>query len=62
MPPPAPSFPAFETWQTMSESEQDALLARMETAKQRGALVRCLSAGAVLIAGAVVVGWLLLAP
>ena len=33
---PAPSFPAFDEWQKMSESEQDALLDRLETAKQRG--------------------------
>jgi len=36
MPQPAPSFPAFEDWKNMSEREQDALLDRLEAAKQRG--------------------------
>ena len=28
-------FPAFDVWQTMSESEQDALLAKIERARRR---------------------------
>jgi hypothetical protein len=33
-----PSFPPFEQWQRMSESEQDAFIARIEHAKARKAL------------------------
>lgn len=36
---PAPSFPAFDEWEKMSESEQDALLDRLET-KQRGPIFK----------------------
>ena len=32
-------FPAIDAWQQMSESEQDALLTRMETARWRDALL-----------------------
>jgi hypothetical protein len=47
-----PQFPAFDNWQKMSESEQDALLARMERARRRrGGLFRLLAA--VLLTGAV---------
>ena len=41
---PAPSFPAFDEWQSMSESEQDALLDRLET-KQRGPVFKRVAAG-----------------
>lgn len=41
---PAPSFPAFNEWQSMSESEQDALLDRLET-KQRGSIFKRVVAG-----------------
>jgi hypothetical protein len=34
-----PQFPAIDDWQRMSETEQDALLARMETARRRSALL-----------------------
>ena len=40
MPQPAPSFPGFDEWEKLSESEQDALLDRLETAKQRGSIMR----------------------
>lgn len=30
-----PPFPAFDVWEKMSESEQDALIARMESARRR---------------------------
>jgi hypothetical protein len=57
---PAPLFPAFDEWQKMSEQDQDALLDRLETAKQRGSLVKhvlivllcsaaCAAVGAVLL-------------
>lgn len=41
---PAPSFPAFDEWEKMSESEQDALLDRLET-KQRGSVFRRVAVG-----------------
>ena len=34
----APSFPAFDEWQKMSESEQDALIDRMEAVRRRQTL------------------------
>jgi hypothetical protein len=37
---PAQSFPAFDEWEKMSESEQDALLDRMETTKERGSTIK----------------------
>jgi hypothetical protein len=30
-----PGFPAFDEWARMSEQEQDAVLARMESARRR---------------------------
>ena len=49
----APQFLAIDDWQKMSETEQDALLARMETAQRRGILLyrlaiamACMAAGA----------------
>ncbi|TMJ72707.1 MAG: hypothetical protein E6G91_10030 [Alphaproteobacteria bacterium] len=51
-----PQFPAIDDWQKMSEAEQDALLARMESARRRGALLnRLLTALACTAAGAGVV-------
>ena len=51
-----PQFPAIDDWQKMSETEQDALLARMETARRRGALLyrllialTCTAAGAGIV-------------
>ncbi len=41
---PAPSFPAFDEWEKMSESEQDALLDRLET-KRRGSRFKRVVAG-----------------
>lgn len=41
---PAPSFPAFDEWEKMSESEQDALLDRLET-KQRGSVFKRVAVG-----------------
>lgn len=35
---PAQSFPVFDDWQSMTESEQDALLDKLETAKRRGSI------------------------
>lgn len=51
-----PQFPAIDDWQKMSEAEQDALLARMESARRRGALFyRLLIALACTAAGAGIV-------
>ena len=38
MPRAAPSFPAFDEWQKMSESEQDALLDALENGQHRNRL------------------------
>jgi hypothetical protein len=35
MAPPMPQFPMLEVWQTMDESEQDALIDRIESARRR---------------------------
>jgi hypothetical protein len=52
----APQFPAIDDWQKMSETEQDALLARMEAARRRVALLyRLLIAIACTAAGAGIV-------
>jgi hypothetical protein len=39
-----PTFPAFDVWQKMSESEQDALLGSMERSRRRNGLVGILIA------------------
>jgi hypothetical protein len=46
-------FPEFDVWQTMSESEQDALLAKIERARRRSeafinVLIAVLAAGGAL--------------
>ena len=46
MPRAAPSFPAFDEWQKMSESEQDALLDALEAGQRRGRLAMRLLIGA----------------
>jgi len=60
MPRSAPSFPAFDEWQTMSESEQDALLDRLETSRRRGAFATRLFVGAGLTAAVALMGAVLL--
>lgn len=62
MPPPAPSFPAFENWQSMSESEQDALIARLEGIRRRHARLRRAAIGVMVAVAAAAVALLLLAP
>jgi hypothetical protein len=62
MPPPAPSFPALENWQSMSESEQDALIARLEVTRRRGALLQRAAIGVTLVVAAAAVVLRLLAP
>jgi hypothetical protein len=47
---PAPSFPAFDEWEKMSESEQDALLDRLETTKQRGSTIKRVVMGLLSVA------------
>ena len=45
MPAPTPHFPAFDVWQSMSETEQDALIARLEVRTRRMALAKRLLLG-----------------
>jgi hypothetical protein len=55
MPRAALSFPAFDEWQKMSESEQDALLDSLEAGQRRGQLAMRLllgAAGTAIIAAA----------
>ncbi len=47
MPRAAPSFPAFDEWQRMSEGEQDALLDALESKERRGRLAMRLLVGLV---------------
>ncbi|MBX9590470.1 MAG: hypothetical protein K2X43_14275 [Hyphomonadaceae bacterium] len=63
MSPPAPSFPAFDEWQKMSEREQDALLDRLETAGRRSSRMkrRLIALAGAAVGAAVIVGAVLLA-
>ena len=45
MPRAIPTFPAFDEWQHMSETEQDALLDRFEAEQRRSSLVKQALAG-----------------
>jgi len=58
----AQSFPAFDEWEKMSESEQDALIARLEVTRRRGALLQRAAIGVTLVVAAAAVVLLLLAP
>jgi CHASE3 domain sensor protein len=58
---PTPSFPAFDEWQKMSESEQDALLDRLERASQPGSTIRTVLVGMLCVAACAVVGAMFLA-
>ena len=58
---PTRSFPAFDDWEKMSETEQDALLDKLETAKQRGTLFRRIAIGALFLAICAAAGWARLA-
>jgi hypothetical protein len=61
MPRPAPSsFPAFQEWQNLSESEQDALLDKIETSKRRGTYTMRLLIGAALAGAAALLAAILL--
>jgi hypothetical protein len=55
-----PSFPAFDEWEKMSESEQDALLDRLETTKQRGSIIRRVVLGLSVAVCAAIGGMLLM--
>lgn len=57
---PAPSFPTFDEWQTLSESEQDALLDTLEKEKSRGTLMKRLAIGATCLAACAAVGAVML--
>lgn len=61
MPRSTSSFPAFDEWQQMSESEQDALLDQLETSKRRGRFATRLLIGAAFAAVAAFAGGVLLA-
>jgi hypothetical protein len=61
MPRAAPSFPAFDEWQKMSESEQDALLDALEAGQRRGRLAMRLLTGVVGSAAIAAIGGVLLA-
>jgi len=57
---PAQSFPAFDEWEKMSESEQDALLDRLETTKQRGSIIKRVVMGLLGVAVCAAIGAVLL--
>ena len=40
-----PPFPAFDAWEKMSESEQDALIARMEAVRRRNSRIYRMGVG-----------------
>ena len=61
MPRSAPSFPALDEWQKMSEGEQDALLDALESQKLRGRLSMRLLAGLAGTAAIAAIGGALLA-
>ena len=61
MPRAAPSFPAFDEWQSMSEGEQDALLDALESKERRGRLAMRLLIGAAGTAAIAAIGGALLA-
>jgi hypothetical protein len=62
MPRAAPSFPAFDEWQKMSEREQDALLDTLEGAQRRGRFATRLLVGfsGATVAAAIVLTLMLL--
>jgi hypothetical protein len=43
-------FPAFDVWQTMDESEQDALLAKIERARRRSNAFTSVLIGVLVVA------------
>ena len=43
-------FPAFDVWRTMSESEQDALLASIERARRRSSAFNSILMAALMVA------------
>jgi len=51
----APKFPAFETWRSMSENEQDALLAKMERTRRRRSMLflSCLAVASTIVAAGI---------
>jgi hypothetical protein len=56
----AQAFPAFDDWQKMSESEQDAFLDRMETGKRRKVTFWQIAGGITLAGLAALLGAVLL--
>jgi hypothetical protein len=52
----SPAFPPFERWQAMSEAEQDALIARMETARRWRRTLRRLALAGIAVAATAAIG------
>jgi hypothetical protein len=50
MPRAIPTFPAFDEWQHLSETEQDALLDRFEAEQRRTSVIRLALAGFAFVA------------
>jgi hypothetical protein len=57
-----PRFPAFDEWQRMSESEQDAFISRLEAARRRRSLVLRILLGLAGASFIIVVAWQTLGP
>ena len=50
MPRAIPTFPAFDEWQHMSETEQDALLDSFEAVQRRKSMIKRVLAGLACVA------------
>jgi hypothetical protein len=61
MPRATPTFPAFDEWRQMTESEQDALLDRFETVQRRRAMAGRLLVGLACVSGLALSGAALIA-
>ena len=59
MAPPMPQFPALEAWQSMDESQQDALIERIAAAQRRRVLAGRLAVALVCAAAAAGLGFAL---
>jgi hypothetical protein len=59
MAPPMPQFPALDAWQSMDESQQDALIERIAAAQRRRVLAGRLLVGLICAAAAAGLGFAL---
>jgi|EndMetStandDraft_9_1072997.scaffolds.fasta_scaffold18458_5 hypothetical protein len=59
MAPPMPQFPALDAWQSMDESQQDALIERIAAAQRRRVLAGRLAVALVCAAAAAGLGFAL---